>query len=101
MRDVSASLPERTDAMTKRLLPLLMLGGLLAAPFLAPEASAQGATGAISRPGYSRGQAPTSDFTAQGTPMTRNQMVRQRAAAARGARQAAPARRAVRRRGAR
>ena len=87
--------------MTKRLLPLLVLGGLLGALLGATAAFAQGASGTISRPGYSRGQAPNSDFNAQGTPMTRNQMVRQRAAAARGARQAAPARRALRRRAAR
>jgi hypothetical protein len=83
------------SAMTKRLaFTLLALGGLLAA---AP-AFAQGATGAISRPGWSAGQAPSSDFNRQGVPMTRNEQLRQRAAAARGqAGQASQPRRATRR----
>jgi hypothetical protein len=83
------------SAMTKRLaFTLLALGGLLAA---AP-AFAQGATGAISRPGWSAGQAPSSDFNRQGVPMTRNEQVRQRAAAARGqAGQASQPRRTTRR----
>jgi hypothetical protein len=82
--------------MTKRLaFTLLALGGLLAA---AP-ALAQGATGAVSRPGWSAGQAPSSDFNRQGVPMTRNEQVRQRAAAARGqAVQASQPRRTTRRR---
>jgi hypothetical protein len=82
--------------MTKHLaFTLLTLGGLLAA---APS-FAQGATGAISRPGWSAGQAPSSDFHRQGVPMTRNEQVRQRAAAARGqAVQASQPRRAARRR---
>jgi hypothetical protein len=81
--------------MTKRLaFTLLALGGLLAA---AP-ALAQGATGAVSRPGWSAGQAPSSDFNRQGVPMTRNEQVRQRAAAARGqAVQASQPRRTTRR----
>ncbi|MCR0982275.1 hypothetical protein [Roseomonas populi] len=66
-------------------LAILALAGLTAAG----PALAQGATGSISRPGWSRGQAPNSDFNAQGAPMSRNEMVRQRAAAARG--EAAPA----------
>jgi hypothetical protein len=65
--------------MTKR-LALLALGGLL----MVGPAFAQGSTGSISRPGWSRGSAPTSDFNSQGTPMTRSQALRQRAAAARG-----------------
>jgi hypothetical protein len=82
--------------MTKHLtFTLLTLGGLLAA---AP-AFGQGATGAISRPGWSAGQAPSSDFNRQGVPMTRNEQVRQRAAAARGqAVQASQPRRAAGRR---
>ncbi|MBP0493075.1 hypothetical protein [Roseomonas indoligenes] len=72
--------------MKKRFaLAILALGGMAAAG----SAMAQGATGSISRPGWSRGQAPSSDFNAQGTPLSRNEAVRQRAAAARG--QAAPA----------
>ena len=79
--------------MNTRVTFLLALGGLLAAT----AAFAQGATGTVSRPDWSRGTAPTSDFNTQGSPMTRNQMVRQRAAGA--SRQAPPAqtRRAVRR----
>ena len=67
--------------MNTRLAMLLVLGGVLAAT----SAFAQGATGAMSRPGWSRGNAPTSDFNTQGRPMTRNEIVRQRAAAAGGA----------------
>ncbi|WP_043833587.1 hypothetical protein [Muricoccus aerilatus] len=66
--------------MNTRLAMLLALGGLVAGT----SAFAQGATGAISRPGWSRGAAPTSDFNAQGRPLTRNELVRQRAAAAQG-----------------
>jgi hypothetical protein len=81
--------------MTKRLaFTLLALSGLLAA---AP-ALAQGATGAVSRPGWSAGQAPSSDFNRQGVPMTRSEQVRQGAAAARGkAVQASQPRRTTRR----
>jgi hypothetical protein len=80
--------------MTKRLaFTLLALGGLLAA---AP-ALAQGATGAVSRPGWSAGQAPSSDFNRQGVPMTRNEQVRQRAAARGQAVQASQPRRTTRR----
>ncbi|MFH5926176.1 hypothetical protein [Roseomonas xinghualingensis] len=72
--------------MTKSItLALFALGGLAATG----PALAQGATGAVSRPGWSAGQAPSSDFNRQGTPMTRNEQVRRRAAAARA--QAAPA----------
>lgn len=65
--------------MSKRAALILVLGTLLPGH----AALAQGATGAISRPGWSQGAAPTSDFNAQGRPMTRNELVRQRAAAAR------------------
>ncbi|WP_338662322.1 hypothetical protein VQH23_19165 [Pararoseomonas sp. SCSIO 73927] len=67
--------------MKKRIaLAILALGGVA----VAGTAMAQGATGSISRPGWSRGQAPSSDFNAQGAPLSRNEAVRQRAAAARG-----------------
>lgn len=72
--------------MNKCAALILALGTLLPGH----AAFAQGATGAISRPGWSQGAAPTSDFNAQGKPMTRNELVRQRAAAAR-AGAAAPA----------
>ena len=61
-------------------LAILAVGGVVATG----SAMAQGATGSISRPGWSRGQAPSSDFNAQGTPMSRSEAIRRRAAAARG-----------------
>ena len=73
--------------MSKRAMLFLALGGLLATS----SAFAQGATGAISRPGWSRGSAPSSDFNAQGSAMTRTEVLRQRAAAAQNQRR--PARR--------
>ena len=72
--------------MNTRALLFLALGGLVATT----SAFAQGSTGAISRPGWSRGAAPSSDFIAQGAPMTRNEMVRQRAARAQGQAATAP-----------
>ncbi|HEY8610623.1 MAG TPA: hypothetical protein VIL69_04945 [Roseomonas sp.] len=71
--------------MTPRLaISLLTLGGLLAALPALAQGTGQigGATGAISRPGWSAGQAPSSDFNRQGAPVSRNEMVRRRAAAA-------------------
>lgn len=66
--------------MKTRLAMLLALAGV----FAGTSAFAQGATGAISRPGWSRGAVPASDFNAQGRPLARNDLVRQRAAAAQG-----------------
>ncbi|MBI0537332.1 hypothetical protein D9599_17340 [Roseomonas sp. KE2513] len=66
--------------MNTRVAMLIVLAGVSAGT----SALAQGATGAISRPGWSRGGAPTSDFNTQGRPLTRNELVRQRAAAAQG-----------------
>jgi len=82
--------------MTRNIaLALLILGGAFGGLALASPAFAQGATGAVSRPGWSAGQAPSSDFNRQGAPMTRNEQIRQRAAAARA--KAAPAAKAPRR----
>ncbi|TPG55657.1 hypothetical protein EAH89_13880 [Roseomonas nepalensis] len=74
--------------MPLRAALILSLGALWAGPALA-----QGATGSVSRPGWSRGAAPSSDFNAQGQPMTRSEALRQRAAAARGQNGHHPARR--------
>ena len=63
--------------------PLLLAAALLAGAY-SPAVLAQGSTGAISRPGWSAGQAPSSDFNAQGTPKTRSQALRERSAAATG-----------------
>jgi len=76
--------------MARRLaLTLAALGGLLAAgPVLAQNAISSapvgGTSGSYSSRGYSRGQAPNSDFNSQGSAMTRSEMIRQRSAAATG-----------------
>ncbi|WP_458097289.1 hypothetical protein [Roseomonas sp. WA12] len=73
----------------------LLFGGLPTKPaqaqFSTSAAPVGGSTGSISRPGWSRGQAPSSNFDRQGAPLTRNQIIRQRAAAARGQTAEAPA----------
>ena len=75
--------------MTIRCIPALaaLCLAMLAGPALAQSAVSAapvgGTSGAASRPGWSAGQAPSSSFNSTGRPVTRNEAIRQRAAAAR------------------